>query len=102
MKKIDFQTEDELAPNLRKLKSQGPADLLLDRYDSIFRRRLLEPDEPLNSNRKRDRKMKFKWHNSQGGKEAEKLDKKNKQRKQNNLQKGMSNDQMLQSDLILI
>lgn len=62
MKKIDFQTEDELSGNLRQLRARGPADLLVDRYDSIFRRRMLESKEPLNSDRKRNKKGKFKWH----------------------------------------
>ena len=64
MKKIEFQTEDELSGNLRQLKPQGPGDLLLDRFDSIFRRRMLEPEEPLNSDRKRIKKAKYKWHQS--------------------------------------
>eukprot|EP00347_Sterkiella_histriomuscorum_P017776 403348038 len=102
MKKIDFQTEEELAGNLRQLKPRGPADLLVDRYDSIFRRRMLEPDEPLNSDRKRIKKAKYKWHQSQGGKMADKMARKNEERKQKNNKKGMSSDQMLQNDLILI
>ncbi|CDW85537.1 UNKNOWN [Stylonychia lemnae] len=102
MKKIEFQTEDELAANLRQLKPQGPGDLLVDRFDSIFRRRMIEPAEPLNSDRKRLKKQKFKWHQSIGGKGANKLAKKNEVRKNKNTKKGQSSAQMLQNDLILI
>lgn len=43
MKKTDFQLEDELSGNLRTIKPMGPADLLIDRYDSIYRRNMIEP-----------------------------------------------------------
>ncbi len=103
MKKIEFQTEDELAGNLRQLKPQGPADLLVDRYDSIFRRGLIEPAEPLNiSNRKKGRKSKSKWHESEKGKGAAEFARLNSERKARNDKRGITSAQILKSDLILI
>ena len=79
MKKTEFQTEEELAGSLRTIKSKAtPADLLVDRWDSVFRRNLIELDAPIGGDRKRSGKAKFKWHNSRGGTGAEKMDKKNK------------------------
>ena len=79
MRKTDFQTEDELSGSLRTIRSKAtPADLLVDRFDSIFRRNLLEPDCPIGGDRKRSKKAIYKWHNSRGGTGAEKLDQKNK------------------------
>ena len=74
MRKTDFQMEDELAGNLRTIKPHGPGDLLFDRYDSVFRRNMIEPEMPTTENKKRVDKAKFKWHNK-GGKAAEKLNK---------------------------
>jgi len=62
MKKTDFQTEEELSGSLRSLKNQGPVDLLVDRYDSIFRRGIIEPSEPLQSDKKKQKRVKYKWH----------------------------------------
>ena len=45
-RKQDYQLEDDLAGNLRKLKPLGSDQLLQDRYDSIFRRNLIECDAP--------------------------------------------------------
>ena len=78
MRKTDFQTEEELAGSLRTMRVKAtPADLLVERYDSVFRRGLIEPDMPIGGDKKRNRKAKFKWHNSRGGAGAEKLAKKN-------------------------
>jgi len=76
MRKTDYQTEEELAGSLRTIKAKAtPADLLVERYDSVFRRNLIEPEMPLGGDKKRNRKAKYKWHNSKGGTGAEKLDK---------------------------
>ena len=40
----------------------GNADLLVDRYDSVFRRNLIEPEAPLDADKKRIKKAKYKWH----------------------------------------
>ena len=52
MRKTDFQMEDELSGSLRQLKAQGQDDLLRDRYDSVFRRNLVELDAPTNAEKK--------------------------------------------------
>ena len=80
MKKLDFQTEEELSGSLRKLSAKGPADLLLDRYDTVFRRNLLPPEAPLDSDKKRVQKAKYKWH-GKAGKVAKKLQKENQAKK---------------------
>jgi hypothetical protein len=88
---------------LRTIKAKAtPADLLVDRYDSVFRRNLIEPEVPIGGDRKRSGKAKYKWHNSKGGTGAEKLHIKNQKAKQQiekNLNTGLS---MLKSDIILI
>lgn len=48
----------------------------------------MESAEPLNSDRKRLKKQKHKWHQSRGGKMAEKLAKFNEQKKVKNDLKG--------------
>lgn len=103
MRKTDFQTEEELAGSLRTARPKGtPADLLLDRYDSVFRRNLIEPDMPIGGDKKRQRKAKFKWHNSKGGTGADDMAEKNRERKHKNEQKSASGPSMLKNDLILI
>lgn len=103
MRKTEFQTEEELTGSLRNIRVKAtPADLLVERYDSVFRRNLLEPEVPLGGDRKRQRKAKFKWHNSRGGTGAEKLDKKNKKTKAQIDQKLTTGPSMLKNDLILI
>ena len=74
MRKTDFQDEEELAGSLRTIKTKAtPADLLVERYDSVFRRNLIEPEVPIGGDRRRSGKAKYKWHNSRGGTGAEKL-----------------------------
>ena len=103
MRKTDFQTEEELAGSLRTIRSKAtPADLLVDRYDSVFRRNLVEPEAPIGGDRKRNRKAKYKWHNSKGGTGAEKLDQKNKKIKQEMEAKHNIGASMLNNDIILI
>ena len=46
--------EDELAPTLRQLKVQGTDDLLRERFDSVFRRNLIELDAPTKAEKKRE------------------------------------------------
>lgn len=52
--------------NLRGIKPLGTADMIVDRYDSIFRRNLMEPEAPADGDKKRVRKAKYKWHNKAG------------------------------------
>ena len=70
MRKTDFQLEEELSSNLRNVKPKGPADLLQDRFDSVFRRNMLAPEAPSTESKKRFLKAKYKWHSSKGGEEA--------------------------------
>ena len=103
MRKTDYQTEEELAGSLRTIKAKAtPADLLVERYDSVFRRNLIEPEMPLGGDKKRNRKAKYKWHNSKGGTGAEKLDKQNQKKKQELEQKANIGPSMLKNDIILI
>ena len=67
--------EDELAGNLRAIKPMGPADLLVDRYDTVFRRNLIEPEAPEDADKKRVKKAKYKWHNREGKAKKEEMQK---------------------------
>ena len=103
MKKTEFQTEEELAASLRTIRVKAtPADLLVDRYDSIFRRNLIEPDMPIGGDKKRNRKSKFKWHNSRGGTGAQQLHEKNEEAKKRAEIKAAQGPSLLKNDLILI
>lgn len=103
MRKTDFQLEDELAPSLRQIQPQGTNDLLHDRFDSIFRRNLVEMDAPNNAEKKRRRKIQFKFKDRRGGAYgtlSAKLKKKNdKLTKKNDDRESRS---WLQNDMILI
>lgn len=61
MRKTDFQLEDELAGSMRQVRAQGQADLLRDRFDSVFRRNMVECDAPSKNEKKRFKKKEFKW-----------------------------------------
>lgn len=103
MRKTDFQTEDELAGSLRTIRAKAtPADLLVDRYDSVFRRNLIEPEMPIGGDRRRTRKGKYKWHNSKGGTGAAALHEKNQELKRKGDIKAATGPSLLKNDLILI
>lgn len=105
-RKTDFQLEDELAGNLRQMKPLGNDYLLEDRFDSIYRRNLVEPDAPNQADKKRQRKMKYKMYNKLGtvaGDLHEKnqaLKKKNDQRAKGLNKKAMK--ELVSSDVIMI
>lgn len=82
-RKQDFQLEEDLSGNLRQLKPLGNDNLLGDRFDSIFRRNLVEPDAPTQNEKKRQRKLKFKMVNKLGTK-AEQLYRQNLELKAKN------------------
>lgn len=42
MKKTEFQLESELAGTLRQVRPYGRDDFLRDRFDSVYRRNLLD------------------------------------------------------------
>lgn len=58
--------EDELAPSLRQIKHMGNDDQLRERFDSVFRRNLIELDAPSKALKKRDQKRMIKFKNRQG------------------------------------
>jgi len=88
---------------LRTIKAKAtPADLLVDRYDSIFRRNMLEPEVPIGGDRRRSGKAKYKWHNSKGGSGAEKLNAKNQKAKQAIEKSLNTGPSLLKNDIILI
>lgn len=102
MRKTDFQTEDEFAGSLRTIRVKGaPADLLIERYDSIYRRNLMEPEAQINGDKKRNKKSKFKWH-KKGGRIADKLNEINIAEKIKNEKKRGGKKSLLKDDLILI
>ena len=45
--------EDELAGSIREINPVGQADLLRERFDSVFRRNMVEPDAPWEFDKKR-------------------------------------------------
>lgn len=103
MRKTEFQTEEELAGSLRTIRARGtPADLLVDRFDSVFRRNMIEPEMPLGGDKRRTRKGKYKWHNSRGGTGAAILNEKNQETKKRGDVKAAQGPSLLKNDLILI
>ena len=104
MRKTDFQLEDELAGSLRQLRGEGQADLLRDRFDSVFRRNMVEMDAPTVAEKKRQKKMRYKFKDRHGGVYGSltaKLDKKNKKMKAS-LEEREGKMGVLNNDLILI
>lgn len=84
MKNTEFQLEEELAANLRQTKPLGNENLLRDRFDSVFRRNLVEPDAPTAGEKKRQKKQKYKMKDKKSaayGTTAAKLARKNKKLK---------------------
>ena len=100
-KKADYQLEDELSGNLRQLKPLGSDLLLVDRFDSIFRRNLIEPDAPTQNEKKRQRKLRYKMHNAIGTTVAD-LHEKNQELKRKNDEKEKGLKHLLNSDVIQI
>ena len=101
--------EDELSGSLRQLKAHGQDDLLRDRFDSVFRRNLVEID-PKDTERKRVLKAQHKFRMRQGamfgGTLTARLDRKNKKmkakldEKERKLESGTG--LMLNDDIIMI
>ena len=93
--------EEDLSGNLRQLRPLGGDDLLHDRFDSVFRRNLVEPDAPTNQEKRRQRKQKYKMYNKLGTK-AEELHEQtqNLKRRNDEKEKGLKN--LVNSDIIMI
>ena len=105
MRKTDFQLEDELAGSMREVKAMGQSDLLRERFDSVFRRNMVELDAPTTFEKKRQKKAQFKWRKRQGeamgGTVAKKLSKKLK-KQQADLDTRQGKQSFLKDDIILI
>jgi hypothetical protein len=75
-----------------------------ERFDSVFRRNLIELDAPTNAEKKTSRKREFKWRQrntkAMGGTLAEKISKKNTKLKRKNDDR--ESNAFLKNDLILI
>ena len=97
--------EDELAGSIREIKPVGQADLLRERFDSVFRRNLVEPDAPWEFDKKRQKKQKYKFKARQGaafgGTVSERLMKKTRKGRQQ-LDDLQGKQDFLRDDLILI
>jgi len=70
-RKSEYQLEEDLSGNLRRMRPVGNDYLIEDRFDSIFRRNLVEPDAPTNADKLRQKKTKFKWRDPVGQKTKE-------------------------------
>lgn len=100
-RKHDYQLEDELSGNLRQMKPIGNDMLLQDRFDSIFRRGLVEPDAPTQGEKKRQRKVQWKQHNRLGTKAEELRDETAVLKKKNDMkEKGIRHQ--IKDDVIMI
>uniref|UniRef100_A0A7S3FY67 Ribosome biogenesis protein NOP53 n=1 Tax=Strombidium rassoulzadegani TaxID=1082188 RepID=A0A7S3FY67_9SPIT len=106
MRKEDFQMDEDLAENLRKIKPLGNDRLLQDRFDSIFRRNLIEPDAPTQNEKKRVRKLQFKMVNKLGSKEEELYEKnlalKKKNDEKERMMKKKNQNKLAHQDIIVI
>lgn len=61
MRPMDFQTEEELAPNLRSV--QAGTSLAREQFDGYFRRNLLDTADPFARKKKTRRLPVYKFHN---------------------------------------
>jgi hypothetical protein len=83
------------------MRPLGSEILLADRFDSVFRRNLVEPDAPTNQDKRRQRKLKFKMHQKMGTKSKEiHADTAALKRKNDDREKGLKN--VVNSDVIMI
>ena len=86
---------------MRQMRPLGNDELLQDRFDSIFRRNLVEPDAPTNAEKRRQKKQKWKMVSKLGPKAAE-LHKENQAAKKRNDAKQKGFKQIANDDLIMI
>lgn len=104
MRKTDFQLEDELAGSLREVRAIGKDDILRDRFDSVYRRNILDVIDTVHEGeKKRKLKTAYKFKQRSGaafGSVAEKLKRKN-DKKQAELD-ARSKQGFLQDDLIML
>eukprot|EP00743_Colponemidia_sp_Colp-15_P005161 GILK01005555.1.p1 GENE.GILK01005555.1~~GILK01005555.1.p1 ORF type:complete len:427 (-),score=118.32 GILK01005555.1:138-1418(-) len=69
-KPIDYMLTEDLPKDLRTLKTNVGA-AIKDRFDSIYRRAMIEPHDPLKSKRPREKQMKLYEKGNKTGKQAE-------------------------------
>lgn len=100
-RKQDFLLEDDLSGNMRQMKPLTNDQLLQDRYDSVFRRNLVEPNEEVYDARRNKHKRAYKFFNPVG-ETAKKMNADNLALKARNdeVEKGMK--KQLASDVIII
>ena len=100
-RKQDFLLEDDLSGNMRQMKPLTNDQLLQDRYDSVFRRNLVEPNEEVYDARRNKHKRAYKFFNPVG-ETAKKMNVENLALKARNdeVEKGMK--KQLASDVIII
>lgn len=70
-RKTDYILEEELSGNLRQAQPLTNDQLLHDRFDSVFRRNLVEPHEAIYDHRRRKHKQDFKFYRPVGTKTKE-------------------------------
>lgn len=103
MRKHDYQLEDDLSGNLRQMKPLGNGNLLDDRFDSIFRRNLLEPNAHDNLDKKRIRKIKYKFSTRGVGTKTIDMHHANAEaKKRNDIREKGTKDIAAQEDVIVI
>jgi hypothetical protein len=103
MRKHDYQLEDDLSGNLRQMKPLGNGSLLDDRFDSIFRRNLIEPNAHDNLDKKRIKKIKYKFSTRGVGTATTDLHHANAAaKKRNDIREKGTRDIKAQEDVIVI
>ena len=93
--------QEELAGNLRQLKPLGSGLLLQDRFDSVFRRNLVEPDAPTQNEKRRQRKQRYKT-TQQVGSVTRELHNETQELKKRNDQKEKGKKDFVNDDVIMI
>ena len=93
--------QEELAGNLRQLKPLGSGLLLQDRFDSVFRRNLVEPDAPTQNEKRRQRKQRYKT-TQQVGSVTRELHNETQELKKRNDQREKGKKDFVNDDVIMI
>lgn len=58
----DFKLSSELSSNLRTINPEG--SVLIDAFDNIFKKNLIEPGNPFGAKKRKSRIPKYKYHNT--------------------------------------
>ena len=100
-RKIEYQLDSELSGNLRQMRPLGNDLMLEDRFDSIYRRNLVEPDAPTQGQNRRQKKLKFKMV-SKIGSVAEDLYKETQEKKLRNDRREKGQKEFVNQDVIML